>query len=54
MRFHSISEIFCVDQIFHQVDVDQCRETAMREGVTAMPTFIIYRNRQKVDQMKVS
>ncbi|ODN02890.1 Thioredoxin-like protein 1 [Orchesella cincta] len=40
------------EALFLGVDVDQCRETAMQQGVTAMPTFILYRNRQKVDQCK--
>jgi thiol-disulfide isomerase/thioredoxin len=38
--------------LFLGVDVDRCRETAMQQGVTAMPTFILYRNRVRVDQIK--
>lgn len=30
--------------IFLKVDVDKCAETAAAQGVTAMPTFIFYRN----------
>ncbi|XP_005111329.1 thioredoxin-like protein 1 isoform X1 [Aplysia californica] len=38
--------------VFLKVDVDQCQETAQREGVSAMPTFIFYRNKVKVDLMR--
>ncbi|XP_011425198.2 thioredoxin-like protein 1 [Crassostrea angulata] len=38
--------------VFLKVDVDQCQETAQSQGVTAMPTFIFYKNKVKVDEMK--
>lgn len=38
--------------VFLKVDVEQCQETASSQGVTAMPTFIFYRNRVKVGQIK--
>lgn len=38
--------------IFLKVDVDQCQETAAAQGVSAMPTFIFYRNRTKVDRIQ--
>lgn len=31
--------------IFLKVDVDKCQETAAAQGVSAMPTFIFYRNK---------
>lgn len=31
--------------VFLKVDVDQCQETAAAQGVSAMPTFIFYRNK---------
>lgn len=33
-----------VKAVFLKVDVDQCQETAAAQGVSAMPTFIFYRN----------
>ncbi|KAH9489583.1 Thioredoxin-like protein 1 [Bulinus truncatus] len=38
--------------VFLKIDVDQCQDTAQREGVSAMPTFIFYRNKVKVDMMR--
>ncbi|KZC05551.1 PREDICTED: thioredoxin-like protein 1 [Dufourea novaeangliae] len=34
--------------IFLKVDVDKCEETAAAQGVSAMPTFIFYRNHTKL------
>lgn len=34
--------------VFLKVDVDKCAETAAAQGVSAMPTFIFYRNRTKL------
>lgn len=34
--------------VFLKVDVDKCAETAAMEGVSAMPTFIFYRNHAKL------
>ncbi|CAF4782494.1 thioredoxin-like protein 1 [Pieris napi] len=38
--------------VFLKVDVDRCAETASTQGVTAMPTFIFYRNRTRVDRLQ--
>lgn len=38
--------------VFLKVDVDKCAETAAAQGVSAMPTFIFYRNRTKVDRLQ--
>ncbi|KAG5673752.1 hypothetical protein PVAND_003772 [Polypedilum vanderplanki] len=37
--------------IFLKVDVDKCQETAAMQGVSAMPTFIFYRNKSKIDKI---
>lgn len=34
-----------VKAVFLKIDVDKCQETAAAQGVSAMPTFIFYRNR---------
>lgn len=36
----------CYNYIFH------CQETAQGQGVTAMPTFIFYRNKVKIDSLR--
>lgn len=38
--------------VFLKVDVDQCQETAQSQGVSAMPTFIFYRNKVKIDSQR--
>jgi len=38
--------------VFLKVDVDQCTETAASNGVTAMPTFIFFRNKAKIDRLE--
>ena len=38
--------------VFLKVDVDQCQETAQSNGVTAMPTFMFFRNKTKIDKMQ--
>lgn len=38
--------------VFLKVDVDKCQETAASQGVSAMPTFIFYRNKDKVAKIQ--
>ncbi|XP_071448497.1 thioredoxin-like protein 1 [Hetaerina americana] len=38
--------------VFLKVDVDQCPETAAAHAITAMPTFILFRNKAKVDRVQ--
>ncbi|GJQ66051.1 hypothetical protein Trydic_g4139 [Trypoxylus dichotomus] len=38
--------------VFLKIDVDKCQETAAAQGVSAMPTFIFYKNRTKVDRLQ--
>jgi thiol-disulfide isomerase/thioredoxin len=38
--------------IFLKVDVDKCASTASGQGVSAMPTFIFYRNKCKIDRIQ--
>jgi len=35
--------------VFLKVDTDKCQEIAQAAGVSAMPTFIFYRNKVKID-----
>jgi thioredoxin len=38
--------------IFVKVDVDKCQETAATNGITAMPTFLFFRNKTKIDTLR--
>jgi len=38
--------------VFLKVDVDKCPETAAGAGVSAMPTFVFYRNKTKIDTQR--
>ncbi|XP_069102295.1 thioredoxin-like protein 1 [Argopecten irradians] len=38
--------------VFLKIDVDQCQTTAGTHGVTAMPTFILFKNKSKVDSFR--
>lgn len=38
--------------VFLKVDVDQCQETAASNGVTAMPTFLFFKNKIKIDMQR--
>jgi len=38
--------------VFLKVDVDDCQETAAAQGVSAMPTFIFFRNKTKIDRIQ--
>lgn len=50
-KFAELSTVF-PKALFMKIDVDQCQETAQSQGVTAMPTFIFYRNRVKIDMLR--
>jgi len=38
--------------VFLEVNVDKCQGTATSEGVSAMPTFILYRNKLQVAKIR--
>ncbi|VVC90436.1 unnamed protein product, partial [Leptidea sinapis] len=38
--------------VFLKIDVDRCAETASSQGVSAMPTFLFYRNRTRIDRLQ--
>ena len=49
-KFQVMSEEF-KDVVFYKVDVDENDETAESQGISAMPTFIFYRDGKKVDSL---
>lgn len=38
--------------VFLKVDVDKCAQTAESAGVSAMPTFVFYRSKTKIDSLR--
>ncbi|XP_077981657.1 thioredoxin-like [Glandiceps talaboti] len=49
-KFEEMSKEF-TDVVFIKVDVDDNGETAEANGVSAMPTFIFFKNGEKVDSL---
>jgi len=37
---------------FYKVDVDKCQETAASNGITAMPTFVFFRGKTKLEEQR--
>lgn len=37
--------------IFIKVDVDEAEELAQQQGISAMPTFRLFKNKEKVDEL---
>lgn len=38
--------------VFIKIDVDKCQGTAMANQVSAMPTFVFFRNRSEIDRIR--
>jgi|EP00945_MAST-04E_sp_MAST-4E-sp1_P001202 thioredoxin 1 len=49
-KFVAMAEEFS-NVIFIKVDVDQCDETAQNCGISAMPTFQVYKNKEKAEEL---
>uniref|UniRef100_A0A1A9V6U2 PITH domain-containing protein n=1 Tax=Glossina austeni TaxID=7395 RepID=A0A1A9V6U2_GLOAU len=50
-HFALLPEIY-PNVIFLKVDVDECTDTALIQGLTAIPTFIFFRNNKKIDKIQ--
>ena len=48
-KFEEMSDEF-KDIIFYKVDVDNNQETSESVGISCMPTFYFYKNRNKIDE----
>uniref|UniRef100_A0A1B0G6F5 Thioredoxin-like protein n=1 Tax=Glossina morsitans morsitans TaxID=37546 RepID=A0A1B0G6F5_GLOMM len=50
-HFALLPEIY-PNVIFLKVDVDECEDTALSQGLTAIPTFMFFRNKRKIDKIQ--
>jgi len=50
-HFNTLSDVY-VQAVFLKVDIDHCREIAQAHGVTAVPTFIFFRNQVKLETVR--
>lgn len=46
-----LAEEYADKVFFAKVDVDENSDTAEEQGISAMPTFLLYKNRVKVDSL---
>lgn len=49
--FHKLAEEYKDKAIFLQVDVDDVSDVAQQVGIEAMPTFHVYKQKAKVDEL---
>lgn len=40
------------DAVFIKIDVDKCQGTAMANNISAMPTFVLIRNRAELERIR--
>jgi len=50
--FDSLSNSYLDRAVFLKVDVDKCQTVAQENGVSAMPTFVFFRNGRKIDEIR--
>lgn len=50
-HFESLSNKY-TQAVFLKVDIDHCRETALSQGVSAVPTFIFFRSKAKLATLR--
>uniref|UniRef100_A0A1B0BI01 Thioredoxin domain-containing protein n=1 Tax=Glossina palpalis gambiensis TaxID=67801 RepID=A0A1B0BI01_9MUSC len=50
-HFQLLPEIY-PNVIFLKVDVDKCEDTALNQGLTAIPTFMFFKNKKKIDKIQ--
>jgi thioredoxin len=50
--FAQLAERYSRGAVFLKVDVDQCPESAASNGVSAMPTFMFFRNRTRLAKIQ--
>ncbi|MBW0487825.1 hypothetical protein O181_027540 [Austropuccinia psidii MF-1] len=51
--FEELASQNTVDKVkFYKVDVDQVPDAASKAGISAMPTFLVYKNGQVIDTLR--
>lgn len=53
-HFERLSQEYSDSALFLKVDVDACEEVALNQGISALPTFIFYKNQEVIDRVQGS
>ncbi|XP_063697950.1 nose resistant to fluoxetine protein 6-like [Culicoides brevitarsis] len=53
-HFERLAHEYSDTALFLKVDVDECEEVALSQGVSALPTFVFFKNQQVIDRVQGS
>lgn len=53
-HFERLAKEYSESALFLKVDVDDCEDIALTQGVSALPTFIFFKNKEIVDRIQGS
>lgn len=53
-HFERLANEYSDTALFLKVDVDECEDVALNQGVSALPTFVFFRNKEVVDRIQGS
>lgn len=53
-HFERLSQEYSDSALFLKVDVDSCEDIALTQGISALPTFVFYKNQEVIDRVQGS
>lgn len=53
-HFERLANEYSESALFLKVDVDECADVAATQGISALPTFVFYKNKEVVDRVQGS